>query len=122
MCYCLQGRKAAEVKKKRTLSRTVAVLVLENTFVTRLQPNWTLCFALLNLLCVNQSSGLTVQSWKLSVHAFFEFLTLLHARPSCVWADNGSACSRISHQPQLAQTLWGGFGLYLCASLPVAYL
>lgn len=78
------------------------------------QPNLTLCFARLNLLCVNQSGRLTVQSWKLSVHARGGVSDLLHARPSCVWADNSSACSHISHQPQLAQTLWGGGAVLYC--------
>lgn len=45
--------------------------------------------------------------WKLCIQGgcfFFVFFDLLHALPSCVWADPLGACSPITHQPQLLLT------------------
>lgn len=45
--------------------------------------------------------------WKLCIQGgcfFFFFFYLLHALPSCVWADPLDACSPITHPPQLLLT------------------
>lgn len=67
-----------------------------------------LCSSKFTLCESKQQTYCTVGSCRFMPGGVFD---LLLARRSCVWADNSSACSRISHQPQLAQTLlfWSVF-------------